>query len=82
MDKNQDRIYWQSRAKVINIVTDLCEKPEDFKFIIKGILSVIKTNYKIEFVTCHCESCKQTFQVDRQFDEVVTCPYCGEYHSR
>jgi len=31
----------------------------------------------MEYVELICEECKRGFKIDRNYEGVVTCPYCG-----
>lgn len=32
-----------------------------------------------KFATLYCDMCKLYFRVDKTFEGVITCPYCGVY---
>jgi len=32
----------------------------------------------MEYVELVCEECKRGFKIDRNYEGVVTCPYCGD----
>lgn len=43
----------------------------------KKVLEV-KTNHD-EIFRIACKKCKRDFGVERYFEGIITCPYCGEY---
>jgi len=32
---------------------------------------------EIKYIELICENCKRGFKIDRNYEGVVTCPYCG-----